>query len=263
MPELPEVETIVRQLRKKVLGRKIVTIKIKDTKVIDKKVRRFVGKPINSIERRGKTIIISSDKNYLVAHLRMTGHFYHIENKEDEDYQKYLAGIFYLNDKSFFTFNEIRRFGSVKFMNKLQLQEFLQSLGQEPLDIQKEEFVELLRKYPSSTIKNKLLDQRMIAGIGNIYAQEALYHAGIDPRRKMKEVSTQKLAVLHREMQRILKLAIEKNGTTVSNYSHLDGKGNFQDFLVVYQKEFCPRKHPLQRLVIGGRGTYYCKECQK
>jgi len=278
MPELPEVETVVRQLQRKILGRKIVKIDINDAKVIDKNVKQFLRQPIKSIERRGKAIIISSDEKYLVAHLRMTGHFYHVmkreenKGKEEEkkrkkikegDYRKYLCGIFYLDDGSFFTFNEIRRFGGMRYMNKRQLQLFLQSLGKEPLNIKKEEFVGLFKKYPSSTIKNKLMDQRIIAGIGNIYAQEALYHAKINPQRKIQEISKEKLALLHTKLQKILTLAIKKNGTTVSNYNHLDGKGDFQDFLAVYQKVFCPQKHSLKRIIVGGRGTYYCPRCQR
>ncbi len=263
MPELPEVETIVRQLKDKILGRTIIDLKIIDEKVVHKNVAQFLHAPIRSVTRRGKAIIISSEKKHLLAHLRMTGHFYHVTDLKDTSYKRYLTGIFYLDDGSLLTYNEIRRFGSVQYLSEQQLEQFLARFGPEPLQMTSHHFARHFQRFPGSVIKNKLLDQSVIAGIGNIYAQEALYHAGIRPQRKISSLSSKKLSLLHTELQRILASAIEKNGTSVNTYNHLDGKGDFQDFLAVYQKEKCPKNHPLQRVAIGGRGTYYCKVCQK
>ena|SRR3989344_1099109 len=279
MPELPEVETIARQLQSKIAGKTILGIEVLDKKVIDENIANILPSRIVDVSRRGKSIIIQLEqKNNLLAHLRMTGHFYHIANQDrsyianqdrsyianrDKSYKKYLSGIFKLNNGSFFTFNEIRRFGSVKLFTNEQLNRELSKLGPEPLSIKDVEFAALLKNYPSSVIKTKLLDQTCLAGIGNIYAQEMLYHAGINPLKKIRDISEAKLALLHQEMQRILRLAIQNNGATADNYSHLAGRGNFQNFLAVYGQERCPKKHQLAKIKMGGRGTSYCKVCQE
>src|SRR3989344_2908999 len=279
MPELPEVETIARQLQSKIAGKTILGIDVLDKKVIDENIANILPSRIVDVSRRGKSIIIQLEqKNNLLAHLRMTGHFYHIANQDrsyianqdrsyianrDKSYKKYLSGIFKLNNGSFFTFNEIRRFGSVKLFTNEQLNRELSKLGPEPLSIKDVEFAALLKNYPSSVIKTKLLDQTCLAGIGNIYAQEMLYHAGINPLKKIRDISEAKLALLHQEMQRILRLAIQNNGATADNYSHLAGRGNFQNFLAVYGQERCPKKHQLAKIKMGGRGTSYCKVCQE
>ena len=264
MPELPEVETIVRQLQQKIRGKTINSIDIRDKKVIDQKIKRYLPAKISSISRRGKTIIISLDNNkHLLTHLRMTGHFHHVTNKKDTKYKKYLAAKFNLEGKSFFTYNTIRRFGSVTLVNNTQLQAHSKKLGPEPLTISFKDFQDILTKYPTANIKSKLLDQSIIAGIGNIYVQEALYRAKINPLKIILQISTVKLQSLHKELLRVLYLGIKNNGASVDNYSNLDGKGNFQNLLQVYNQEKCPKKHALDKIEIAGRGTYYCKICQK
>jgi formamidopyrimidine-DNA glycosylase len=262
MPELPEVETVVIQLQR-VVGKKIATLEIKDRKVIDSRIRNILPVTINGIYRKGKFIVFKlSKKQFLLVHLRMTGHFHYVKSEISGDYKKYLAGKFNLDDGSFFTYNTIRRFGTVRLMDAKEVNEYFAKQGVEPLEISSRHFINLIKKYPGANIKNKLLDQKMVMGIGNIYAQEALYHAKVHPKRKIAEVSDASLGLLHREMQRILRLAIKNNGTTVDNYSHLDGKGDFQNLLAVYQQKKCPREHEIQRIVIGGRGTNYCSKCQ-
>ncbi len=266
MPELPEVETVVRQLRSKILGKTIINLRIFDEMVVDQRILNILPSSILAVERRGKSIIVTLDSgNNLLIQLRMTGHFYYIEdtNSSDNSYQKHLSGIFDLSDNSRLTFNEIRRFGSVRLFNKQQLQKELADLGPEPLEINSKEFVKRIKSYPGANLKMKLLDQSCLAGIGNIYAQEALYHSGINPLRRINAVSEKELLVLYEEMQRILRAAIKNNGTTVENFSHLTGKGNFQNFLAVYGRDFCPKNHKVLKTKIGGRGTSYCPECQK
>jgi len=262
MPELPEVETIVRQLRSKLLDLTITKLDIKDKKVIDSSIKKSLPARIEDISRRGKSIIFKLDKGNLLIQLRMTGHLYHPQIGDDR-YKKYLSGIFRLDNGSFFTFNEIRRFGSVKFFTNKQLQQKLSKLGPEPLSLKDKEFVEIISKYPNANLKNKLLDQRTIVGIGNIYAQEALYHSGINPKKLVKDVSKEKLILLNKELKNILQLAIQNNGTTVNNFSHLDGTGDFQNFLTVYGKTNCPQKHAIEKINISGRGTSFCPKCQK
>ncbi len=262
MPELPEVETVVRQLQKKLVGKTITKLTIKDRKVIDQKIESHLPFTISAIKRCGKSIIFSSKKGVLLIQLRMTGHFHYPSTKNDTAHQKYLSGIFYLKDDSFFTFNEIRRFGSVRYYTTKDAEKYLLRLGPDPLEMSSSLFCSSLLAYPSSAIKNKLLDQKTISGIGNIYAQEALFLAGINPSTQIVSLSKKKLTSLHTKLQLILRKAIEHNGTSVTNYHHLDGKGNFQNMLSVYKKTLCPKEHEIERKVIGGRGTYYCSVCQ-
>jgi formamidopyrimidine-DNA glycosylase len=260
MPELPEVETVVRQLRSKVVNKTITELKILDKKVIDKKLKKILPAKIENIQRRGKAIILNLNKGNLLVQLRMTGHFYHVKNEKDAE--KYLAGSLKLDDNSYLTYNTIRRFGSVQFLTNKQLQQKLSTLGPEPLEINSKIFSKIFKKYPRANLKNKLLDQSVIAGIGNIYAQEALYHCQINPNKTIHQISNKQLIKLHQEIQRILKLAIKNNGTTVDNYSHLDGKGDFQNFLTVYNQSKCPKKHKIEKINIAGRGTSFCLRCQ-
>ncbi len=266
MPELPEVETVVRQLCKVILGKSIIKLEIKDTKVIDSEILKILPVRIINITRRGKSIIFTLDQNhYLLAHLRMTGHFHYVpSNKKDIQHEKYLSAIFYLDDRSFFTFNEIRRFGSIKLLTSNELEKFSFSMGREPLDssFTFKEFNSLLARFPKAIIKTKLLDQSAIAGIGNIYAQEALYRAKIHPQKRIESISSQKREKLYHSIRNVLQQAIKHNGTTIQNFSHIDGIGEFQDFLSVYQKERCLKNHLIRKINQGGRGTYYCPRCQ-
>lgn len=265
MPELPEVETVARQLRQKVLEKKVVSVEVFDPKVVDTRLQQLAPFKLKKINRRGKSIIASMDNGqYLIIRFGMTGHFYYVPKLPSSDtYNEYLAAVFHFTDKSILTHNSIRRFGRIQVATKKEVDEFVSQLGPEPLEMTSSEFVTSLQKTPSAVIKSKLLDQNCIAGIGNIYAQEALYHAGILPFKKINQISQSQLEKLHCELQNVLRESIKKNGSTVSNYVHLAGKGEFQNFLAVYQQNKCPRKHPIRKVQIGGRSTYYCKDCQK
>ncbi len=268
MPELPEVETIVRQLQSKILNSTISSVQSYDSLVVDPKLKTLKNQIITSITRRAKYILLTlnSTKTILI-HLRMTGHFYYItpQTPTSQPYQKYRAAQFNFTDGSFLTFNAIRRFERILLLTPPQLQSSLSKLGPEPLDpsFTKQQFHTLLKQAPSSIIKTKLLDQTFIAGIGNIYAQEALYHAKIHPTHKIQDIPYPKLTALYHSLQTILQQSINRGGTTVNNYAHLDGKGDFQDLLAVYQKDHCPKNHPLSHLTQNGRSTYYCPICQK
>jgi formamidopyrimidine-DNA glycosylase len=273
MPELPEVETVVRQLNEKVAGKEIVKLNVLDDKIVDKNISKILPVKINEVTRRGKSIIFNLNNGlFLFAHLRMTGHFHFIGNRAHKSskrvgsqYKKYLVTKLFFKDDSFLTHNSIRKFGSLKLLNQKQLNQKLSKLGPEPLgkDFTKELFHQTISSFPKANLKNKLLDQSLIAGIGNIYAQEAFYHAKIHPERKVGQVSKNKLFKLHNELQEILRLSIENNGATVQDYAHIDGKGEFQHLLAVYGKYRCPKKHSLSKINICGRGTYYCPSCQK
>jgi len=271
MPELPEVETITRQLRKQVLGKKIVQAKTFDKRIADHSINKLVSLKIVKVWRRAKAVIINLEdtlydhKLFLVFRLGMTGHFHYADKLEKQAPQEYLVASFSFSDGSTLSFNDIRRFGSVRLYTEGKLKKILDSFGPEPLS--KGFMVGVLRvlfqKRKKANIKVTLMDQKFIAGMGNIYAQEALYIAGVDPRRKIESLSSSEISKLHHSLQRLLKLAIEKKGSSVDNYSHLEGSGDFQNYLLVYQRDVCPKKHKLVKIYQGGRGTFYCPKCQK
>ncbi len=257
MPELPEVETVVRQLQSLVVGKEVSTVEVHDSKVVDPSLQEIVPFTIVNVRRHGKWIVFTlNDEMSILGHLRMTGHFHF------GSYEKYLAGVFHFSDDTFLTHNSIRRFGGLQLLSQEELDVKLSSLGFEPLDVDEKQFVSTFVKYPRANVKNKLLDQTFIAGVGNIYAQEALYRARIDPRKKVEDVPVRKLKKLCVELQNVLKLAIHNNGTTVDNYSNLTGKGSFQGMLMVYKQESCPMGHSLSKVKLGGRGTMFCGVCQ-
>lgn len=262
MPELPEVETIIKQLREILTGKEITAVEIVDKSVVDEKIAQLAPFTIKNVHRRGKSIIFELDNSlYLLTHLRMTGHFHYVKGL-DQKYLNFMMAKFYLDDGSFLTHNSIRKFGSIKLLNENELNLELSGIGPEPLDISMDEFLSLLSRYPKSTIKTKLMDQSFVAGIGNIYAQEILYHAGIHPKKKIKDVPKERLIKLHQQMQRVLALAIEMKGSTVDNYTSLSGRGGFQGMLAVYRKSYCPKDHPIVAVNLGGRGTSFCPICQ-
>ena len=269
MPELPEVETIVQQLRRKVVGKTIVKLEVVDT-LVDKKIKEILPIKVIDIYRRAKAIIFQLEKHhFLLAHLRMTGHFHYLPHLQDlkqlQECEKFLTAKFYLHDGSLLTHNDIRRFGYIKLLNAEQLQKELAKLGPEPLapEFTSEKLAQMLVKKKKSTIKSLLMDQHFLAGLGNIYAQEVLYLAGIDPRRKAGELSIAEIKKLWEKIRSVLELAVKHHGTTVENYVHIEGSGGFQRYLTVYQQEKCPKGHLLKKLDLGGRGTSYCSVCQK
>ena len=265
MPELPEVETLVKQLEKRVIGKRIVKVDLIDSDVVDSKIKNIGNRLIVNVKRRAKSIIIELEKDFLLVHLRMTGHFHYIpKDSELRDYEKFIVAKFELNDGSLLTHNSIRKFGSIRLMNKEQLEQELSKLGPEPLSekFTLDKFKDILSKKSKANIKTTLMDQKFISGVGNIYAMEALYWAGINPQRKIGSLSEKGYNELYKQLRRVLNLAIERKGSTVDNYAHIEGTGGFQKLLAVYGRERCPKRHSLKKISIGGRGTYYCSKCQ-
>ena len=197
MPELPEVETMVRQLQKNICGKKVTKTEVYDTTVVDSKLKGLSSVKIIDVWRRAKYIVMElDDGQFILTHLGMTGHFHFRDKIGDKrpphnNYEKYIVSKFLFSDGSFLTHNSIRKLGRMRLANQKQLQETLSKLGAEPLDkkFTLQCFDELLRKKSRANIKTALMDQRVIAGVGNIYAQEALYHAGISPLRKAGSLS--------------------------------------------------------------------------
>jgi formamidopyrimidine-DNA glycosylase len=291
MPELPEVETIVRDLNKKVLKRTFVdvwtdfpnNIKKPDPEEFKKEIR---GRKIISIKRRGKNIIfVLSGQKTLLIHQKMTGHLLlGVWSKEgsswvpqkkgpmsDDPRNKFLHLIFFLDDKKQLALSDLRKFAKIELWDSLEFDksEVVDSLGPEPLDkgFTFKVFKEVLGG-KSGKIKQVLMDQSIIAGIGNIYSDEILWEARINPLRRAFKISEQELAKIYLAVKKILKKAVSVKGDSFSDYRLLDGqKGGYQKFHNVYSREGEPCKRNdggmIERLKIGGRSAHFCPVCQK
>ena len=268
MPELPEVETIVRQLQRRVRGKPIAAVKVLNTQVVDAGVRALKGNSIVKAFRRAKAIVLElGGERYLLVRLGMTGHFHYFPNGKisfPAQERKYIMVRFHFTDGSALTFNEVRKFGSMRLLSKKQVEQELAKLGPEPLakDFTLRKFTSMLAQKGKANLKVTLMDQHFIAGIGNIYAQELLYHARISPQRTIASLSQHEIKKLYNSLRQVLQKAVQKQGTTVQDYVHIDGSGGFQKYLTVYGQTKCPKKHPITKIRQGGRGTYYCSRCQ-
>ncbi len=285
MPELPEVETIVNDLAKTINGKIIRGIKIIDNKVINVKPSLFIktlkGEKIVKVRRRGKLVIIKLKKVYLVIHLKMTGQLVFVSNKSiiagghtiknigRSLPNKYTRFILEFNNKNCLYFNDQRRFGWVRLLNQDELDDTLNKLGVEPLS-KEFDFIKLnliLKNKKKSFVKQALLDQKIIAGIGNIYADESLFAANIKPTRRVGDLKSFEIKKLSQVIKEKLKLAIKNRGTTFNNYVDTGGnKGNFSRFLKVYGRtgKKCKKcESIILKIKLGGRGTHYCEKCQK
>jgi len=267
MPELPEVETVLRGLRKQIHDMPICNLEslYKGTVIYDKDINKpvFPAK-VDVFERRGKYIILHLESdNALIIHLRMTGKLIYTEDYHEE--AKHIRALLSLSGCARVVFNDIRTFGKIIVAPISKIDDYLPNLGPEPLS---REFTYLcLQKAfikKTAPIKNALLDQTVIAGLGNIYVCEILYRAGIAPETHSNLLSTAQLKSIVKHTKEVLTEAIAKNGTSVSDFRQIDDKtGEFQNFLQVYQKETCPVGHKISRIKQAGRSTFYCPVCQK
>ena len=269
MPELPEVETVVRDLRKKLVGRQIVSVKFLRRsiwRIRPPQAGTLINSRILSTTRKGKNILIAlSNGLTLVFHLKMTGQLIVSEPESAVIRHTHLIISF---EKCQLRFVDIRRFGYADLLPTKQLHQapYLNKLGPDPFEISREQFVALLVS-KNRIIKSLLLDQTIIAGIGNIYSDEALHLAGIHPRRNSSKISSRKLGVLFDSTIQVLTNSIRSRGTSISDYVDSAGrKGNFQNSLRVYSREGqpcikCGRK--IKRLIIGSRSSHFCPGCQR
>ena len=271
MPELPEVETVKNGLKKKVLNKKITSCKVLYENIIaypnkDKFIKLIKGETINDIKRRGKFLLFELDNYYLISHLRMEGKYFIKE--PNEALNKHDHVVFTLNNKEELRYNDTRKFGKMHLVKKDELGLTpLSKLGLEPWDenLTKEYLKEKLNK--NKAIKTLLLEQSIITGIGNIYADEILFLSKIHPETKGYELTNKNLIDIIENTKKVLEKAIESGGTTIHSYTSVDGiTGRFQQELLVHskQKEPCPVcKTEILKIVVNGRGTYYCPKCQK
>jgi len=283
MPELPEVETIKRQLREKVLGLQIFKIEVFKEKQFRGKKENIIGAKIIDVRRRAKNIIIDLDNQlHLLIHLKMTGQLIYSDknNKYGGGHpiapfgllvpNKYTHIRIYFTDKSRLYYNDVRQFGWMKVLDEIDLKKEFDKFGPEPLDKEFDFkiFYKRINKKENQPIKIALMDQGVIVGLGNIYANELLFDAGIDPRRKVKTLSKNELEKIYKAINKVLKKAIKYQGTSADDYVTLQGeKGHYDEKLWIYDKkdEKCPNKCGgiIEKIKVGGRGTYYCSKCQK
>lgn len=270
MPELPEVETVRRQLEQSVVGEKIESNFFPDrkSKVLRGDLEKVVNQKIIGVRRFGKLLILDlSDQFSLAVHLKMTGRLTLLNLKEDLPSHTHL--IFSLQNKKRLVFSDIRKFGYVQIISTREVKQlsFVKTLGKEPLkDLSLKDFHTLLQG-SARPIKFLLLDQQKIAGIGNIYACEALWMAGIHPHRGARTLLGKEEKRLFQAVETVLREGIERGGASDNTYRNLFGaKGKYQDFFKVYGRagkscKICGT--PIERFAQGGRGTWICSHCQK
>lgn len=268
MPELPEVQTIVSGLKNKILNKKIVSITEMREGTIrfhTKKKQREFGK-LTSILRKGKYIILKVSKDIkFVIHLRMTGKL--IFDNSAHKLPSHTRAYFDFEDDSRLIFDDVRAFGKIEVYRKKASVSAIEKLGLDPIGDRTEFTPEYLRcklKNRKAPIKNLLLNQKLIAGIGNIYACEILFRANILPTVSGRQLTSEQIRKLHLQIIAVLDEAIAKNGTSISDFRNIDNKtGKFQNFLKVYQKKTCDCGAKITKIQQAGRSTYYCEECQE
>jgi formamidopyrimidine-DNA glycosylase len=274
MPELPEVETVRRLLAPALVGRTFESVQILDSRLTRpfepaEVAAELEGERVTSVDRRGKYLIFRFASGLvLLVHLRMTGNLIHRRNGASAVHP-HLRAVVRLDDGSDVMYTDVRRFGTWAVFGRDELEPYLAArIGSEPLNrgFSANELARLLagRRAP---IKAALLDQRTLAGMGNIYADEALWRAEIDPRRPAGQLREVELRALHGGIRRALEAGISRHGATLRDYRTPNGeRGQMQDEFKVYGRagEPCPRcGAPIEKMRLGGRGTWFCPSCQR
>jgi len=300
MPELPEVETIRLGLQRYLVGVKprgghatirgktIGNIEIRIPKIFIGDKKNVIGAKIVGLKRIGKGLIIELDNDYVLAvHLKMTGQLIYSDSKTKNLTlspkiggtalpSKYSHVIFSLDNGGFLYYNDLRQFGWIKVVRKNDLMQmpFFKEMGPEPLVAsssgQAHLTLELFKKIVLSSnvaIKVLLMDQKKIGGVGNIYANDSLFDSGIMPSRKAKNLADNEIKRLYDSLLKVLKKSLEHGGSSDENFVNALGQeGNYQKHALVYGKEDEPCKickTPIEKIKLGGRGTYFCENCQK
>ena len=288
MPELPEVETVKRGLHKLILRRKIKSVEYNWDKSFPNTKRDvdefLIGSKIIDVRRRAKVLIIDLDTRYsLNIHLKMTGQLVYVSKDAhfgaghpndsliNELPDKSTRVTFTFKDGSQLFFNDQRKFGWVKLFPTVEVEniDFIHKIGPEPLsdDFTSTNFIERVRKRAGTTIKAAILDQTVLAGVGNIYADESLFAAKIHPATRVKDVSDAKLKLLLVEIKDVLQLSIDKGGSSDRNYVNAEGKkGSYLGFAKVFRREGQPCNTcgtTIEKIRVATRGTHICPKCQK
>jgi len=269
MPELPEVEVIARGLDRTLQGRTVVRATHVDlTRLSDPAealMPRLEGRTIVRVRRRAKVLLMDLDNGWTLAfHLKMTGRVVHGPVRAPNGHDRLLL---LLDDGSQLAFSDMRRFGYIRAFapGKLADWDFLRKVGPEPLDTDPEELAERIA-CRSGCLKGLLLNQCVVAGIGNIYADESLFRAGLHPQARADRVEPERLRILCRELQAVLRQAIAENGSSIRDYVNANGDaGAFQNSFNVYGRKGEPCRvcgAPLNAIKVAGRTSTFCPHCQ-
>ncbi len=271
MPELPEVETTVCGLRHYIEKTIITDTRFHRENIrypLDKKwIKKMNGQTINQVYRRAKIIVMQLDKGYLLWHLGMTGSLRVSQNNEPKRQHDHIECQ--LDNGRILRFHDPRRFGYLKwFANEAAMQASIAHYGVEPLsDEFNADFLYRISRHKKQPIKNLIMSQAIVVGVGNIYACEALFSAGIRPQTPSGKISKARYQTFVSCIQFILKQAIEQGGTTISDFENADAKpGYFQQSLSVYGRTDKPClqcQTPIKSMKLGGRNSFYCPNCQR
>ncbi len=267
MPELPEVETIKRDLEDTIIGKKIADVEIGVAKIIkEPSPQEFIegiqNKEIKKILRRGKVLILKLSAQYLIFHLRMTGQIIY-GNKDEKS-----KVCFLLSNGRYLNFLDQRVLGEIKLVNDWQELPFIKQMGPEPLEEEftLERFQQMLKE-KKTKIKPLLMEQGFIAGIGNLYAAEILFKAKINPSHPANNLTLPEIKRIYPAIKKVLRQAIKYRGSSVDTYRDARGeKGKFEQKIQVYGRKGKPCFECgglIERISLGGRGTYFCPQCQK
>ena len=277
MPELPEVETIRRDLTRHILNKKIKSIEIFDSRVLRQTpqefTRRLKGRSIAAVIRRGKALVLKlSSGEHLVVQVMMTGQLVCDDRREspvrgDKPRVKHTRVVFKFSDGTELLYNDQRVFGQMRVVKDPQEIKYFQIIGPEPFErVFSEEYIRGRFKNSKRPIKNTLLDHTFVAGIGNIYACEILFRCGISPKRLAGRIKKQEIPRLREKIVDVLSEAIKHRGSSMRNYRDGEGQeGEFKKLIRVYAREgqsciVC--KTDIKRLIKAGRSTFYCMKCQ-
>jgi formamidopyrimidine-DNA glycosylase len=271
VPELPEVESVRRRLAPLLEGRRFQRVEVSDPRLTrphdpQRVARSLEGERVAALDRRGKYLIVRFESGRaLLIHLRMTGSLLHGELGDDP----YRRAVVRLDDGSDVAYRDVRRFGTWELLERGEEADYLAArLGAEPL-ARSFTAVRLGERLAGrrAPVKAAILDQRTLAGVGNIYADEALWHAQIHPLREARSLDEGEVAALHRGIRKALQRGIARQGSTLRDYRLPDGaSGSMQHEFNVYGRggEPCPRcGTPVEKIRAGGRGTWYCPACQR
>jgi len=273
VPELPEVETIVRDLAPLLTGRKVARAKLHHADVLDgvtrtALLRGLAGARITKLSRRAKHAILHTDRRRLVIQPGMTGALF-VKRTLDPDDRRYAVLEARLDDGRTLVYHDVRRFGTIRWLDEKAWASYSAAIGPEPLadDFDATSLGRVLRG-SRAAVKKVLMDQRRLAGVGNIYANEALFAAGIDPSKEARRLGPADHVRLHRELVRILDRAVRAQGTTVRDYRTGTGEpGTFQQDLLVYDRAGEPCRRCGTTLTgthaIDARITVFCHRCQR
>lgn len=272
MPELPEVETVRRGLERLVVGKTIASIDIRVPKMIKCNVDDFVEtlghQTLKAVQRRGKYLIFLFEEAVVISHLRMEGKYLLFKDKVPDN--KHFHVFFHFTDGSTLVYQDVRKFGTFNLLVQDELTDFFRQkkIGPEPTSelFQLKAFQAALQS-SSKKIKPYLLEQTVVAGLGNIYVDEALWAAQVHPLRLSSSLTSAEMKQLHKGIIALMAFAIEKGGSTIRTYQNTMGMdGHMQNYLKVYGQTDhpCPRcGTPIEKIKVGGRGTHFCPKCQK